>query len=130
MFLTWWGNIVCMVHNTNLIGQVLSNLPMVAKLEDLCWSLYFYFSSSLKQHLELNKFIEIVKTVRLKILKNVKIWRMSMLEPLKQVMAKFKTLVVKMSQQNPSIVQVSSNFDILFYIHTYWPCLVYCHCWR
>jgi hypothetical protein len=42
-----------------------------------------------------------------------------MLEPLKQVMAKFKTLVVKMSQQNPSIVQVSSNFDILFYIHTY-----------
>jgi hypothetical protein len=50
-----------------------------------------------------NKLGKIVKTMRLKILKNVKIQWISILEPLKQV--KYKALIVKMSQDNPSIAQ-------------------------
>jgi hypothetical protein len=52
--------------------QILSNLAMVATLEDLPQYLYFYISSSPKWHLEFTKLVEIVKTRGLKILKNVK----------------------------------------------------------
>jgi hypothetical protein len=38
----------CMAQKTNLVVQALSNLLMVAKLEDLRQSLYYYFSSSPK----------------------------------------------------------------------------------
>jgi len=41
-----------------------------------------------------------------------------MLEPLKRIMAKYKTLILKILQEDPSIVQARLNFDILFYIHT------------
>ncbi len=52
----------CMAHRTNLAIQVLSNLPMVAKLEDLLQSLYFYFSNSPKHHLEFTKLAKMVET--------------------------------------------------------------------
>jgi hypothetical protein len=62
-----------MAHKMNLVIQVLSNVPMVAKLEDLLQSLYSYYSSSWKQHLEFTKFVKIVETLGLKILRNVQI---------------------------------------------------------
>jgi hypothetical protein len=59
----------CMAHQTNLVVQVLSNLPMVAKSEDLLQSLYFYFSNSPKHQLKFHfKLAEIMETRRLKIL--------------------------------------------------------------
>jgi hypothetical protein len=51
-----------MAHQTNLAVQVLLNLPMVAKLENLLQSLYFYFSSSFERHLEFTKLVKIVET--------------------------------------------------------------------
>jgi hypothetical protein len=51
-----------MAHKTNLVVQVFSNLLMVVKLEELLQSLYFYFSSSSKQHLEFTKLLEIMET--------------------------------------------------------------------
>jgi hypothetical protein len=51
----------CMAHKTYFVVQVLFNLLIVAKLENLLQSLYSYFSNSLKQHLEFNKLIEIVE---------------------------------------------------------------------
>ncbi len=69
---------------------------MVAKLEDLSQSLYFYFSSSPKCHLEFTKLVEMVE-IGLKILQNVSIWWISMLKPLRQVMVEYKILIVKMS---------------------------------
>jgi hypothetical protein len=62
----------CMVHRTNLVMQTLFNLPIMGKLEDLLHSLYVYFSSSLKRHLEFNKLAKIVEIKIIKILKNVK----------------------------------------------------------
>jgi len=53
-----------MAHKTNLVVQALLDLPMVVKLEEFLQSLYFYFSSSLKQHLEFIKLLEIVENKR------------------------------------------------------------------
>jgi hypothetical protein len=52
----------CMAHRTNLAVQVLSNLPIVSKLEDLFQSLYAYISSSPKHHLEFIKLAKIIET--------------------------------------------------------------------
>ncbi len=50
-----------MAHPTNLVVQVLLNLPMVAKLENLLQALYSYFSNSLEHHLEFIKLVEILE---------------------------------------------------------------------
>jgi hypothetical protein len=68
-----------MAHRTNLVVQALSNLLMVVKLEKLLQSLYSYFSSSPKQHLEFTKLLEIVKTRGLKILQNVNFFWISLI---------------------------------------------------
>ncbi len=73
---------------------------MAARLEELLQSLPSYFSSSLKWHLEFTKLVKIVETGGLKILQNVKIHWISMLEPLKCVLAKYKTLILKMAHDN------------------------------
>jgi len=57
-----------MAHRTKVVVQAFLDLPMVVNLEKLLQSLWFYFFSSPKQHLEFNKLIEIVETWRLKIL--------------------------------------------------------------
>jgi hypothetical protein len=80
-----------MACKTNLLVQILSNLPMVAKLEDLL------------QSLEFTKLANIMEKIGLRILQNVRTWWISMLEPLKRVMAKYKTLIMKISQDNASI---------------------------
>jgi hypothetical protein len=61
-----------MAHMTNFVIQALLNLPMVAKLEKLLQSLYSYFFNSLKCHLKFTKFVEILETWGLKIVRNVK----------------------------------------------------------
>ncbi len=50
-----------------------TNIPMVAKVEDLLQSLHIYFSSSPKRHLEFIQLAKIVEIGRLKILQNVEI---------------------------------------------------------
>jgi hypothetical protein len=92
---------------------------MVGKLQELFQSLYSYFSSSLKWHLESIELVEIMKTKGLKSLRNAKTQWISMLEPLKHVLAKYKTLIVKMSLDNPSIVQTRLNLDLVCDIHTF-----------
>jgi hypothetical protein len=61
-----------MPRRTNVV-QGLSNLPIVAMLEDLLQSLYSYFFNSLNQHLEFTKFVKIMDIWGLKNLRNVKI---------------------------------------------------------
>ncbi len=75
----------CMAHETNLVMQSLSSMPMVSKLENLFQSLYGYFSSSLKHHLEFTKLAKIVEIKGLKVLLNVKTRWINMLPLLKKV---------------------------------------------
>jgi hypothetical protein len=102
IFPTWWRQ-HCMVHKTNLIVQVLFNSLVVTKFKDLFHSLYSWFSSSLKWHLESNNLVVIVEIIGLKILKNVKSWWL--LEPLKHVLAKYQTMIMKMSKDSLSIAK-------------------------
>ncbi len=41
-----------------------------------------------------------------------------MLEPLKQFLVEYKTLIMKMAQENLSIIQARLNLDLIFDIHT------------
>lgn len=58
-------------HKTNLVVEALSNLRLVQKLENLCKSLYSYFSNSPKRQLEFTTLAEGVKTEDLKSLNKV-----------------------------------------------------------
>ena len=90
----------CMAHITNLIIEPLSNLPLVSKIESLCKSMHSYFLHLPKWHLEFTKLTEIVETKGLKIMNNVKTRWISLLEPLKYVLDKYKTLIVKMYEES------------------------------
>ena len=52
----------CMAHRTNLAVQPLSDLPVVAKLENFCQAMYAFFSVSSKRHLEFQELADIVET--------------------------------------------------------------------
>jgi hypothetical protein len=69
---------------------------MVFKLEDLFQSLYKYFSSFPKHHLEFTKLAEIMEIEGQKVIQNVKRRWISMLAPLKRVGKEYKTLIAKM----------------------------------
>lgn len=86
----------CMAHITSLIVIVLSKLPLVSYIEFMLWFLYSFFAHSLKKFMECCKFAKILQSKGFKFLKNVKTHRISMLSPLKCVMAEYKSLIVKM----------------------------------
>jgi hypothetical protein len=128
----------CMAHRTNLAVEPLSNLPMVEKLETLCQALYNYFTMSSKKHLEFQKLADIVETEGRRLLKNVKTRWISLLEPLRRVLAEYKTLVVKMCEDSavkePALIpkqqasreSAKRNLDLLCDISTLLtlPCLM------
>jgi hypothetical protein len=51
-----------MVHNTNLVGQTLSELSLVSKIEFFMASMYNYFVHNLKWAFKANKVAEILQT--------------------------------------------------------------------
>jgi len=69
-------------HKTNLAIQILLHLQMIIRLEGLIYTLYNYFSNSLKRHLEFTKLVKLMETKSAKILKNGKTNWISMLSPL------------------------------------------------
>lgn len=60
----------CMAHQTSLVSSSLSNLSIVAKLEDLVIQAYNFFANSPKRHLELYSLATLVETKGLKLVKN------------------------------------------------------------
>jgi hypothetical protein len=69
---------------------------MVCKLENLFKTLYAYFNKNSLKHLEFNKLIKILKNQSNKLMKNVKIRWVSILELTKRKMNEYCILVVKM----------------------------------
>jgi hypothetical protein len=65
----------------------LGDLIVVAKIEGFMLNMYDYFNHSPKKNLEFQKLAQTLKTKGNKILKNVKTRWMSMLDPLKRIMA-------------------------------------------
>jgi hypothetical protein len=90
----------CVSHRTNLAVKELSNLPVIAKIENLLQSLYSYFARSPKRHLEFTKLAVVMETKGLKIIRNIKTRWLSMLSPLKRVISEYRTLVQKMQEDS------------------------------
>jgi hypothetical protein len=76
--------------------QTLLGFPLVKRIESLLQTLRAYFAHSFRQHLNFTKLVEVMETKGNKIICNVKTRWISMLSLVKRVLAKHKTLLVKM----------------------------------
>jgi len=81
---------------TNLTVVVLSKLPLVSHIEFMLQSLYSFFAYNPKKFLEFTKLAKTLEMIGLKLLENVKTHWISMLSPLKCILAEYKSSVVKM----------------------------------
>jgi hypothetical protein len=117
-----------MANKINLVVLVFSNLLMVSKLEDFFIVLVCFFLSSLKHHMEFPKVVVIMETKGFKVLKKIQIQWISMLEPLKWILTKYKMLIVKMTQDNISVAQARLNINLFCDLHTLLTLLNVC--WR
>jgi hypothetical protein len=73
----------------------------------------YMFHSKPKQQLEFQKLTKVMETKRNKILINVRIRWINMLSRVKRVMAKYRTLLIKMAFDMPNKVKVITNLDHL-----------------
>jgi len=102
-----------MVHMTNITIVVLSKLPLVSRIEFMLHSLYSFFAHNLKKFLKFTKLAKKLENKRLYLLRNVKACWISMLGPLKCVLAQYKSLVVKMHSNYEKNKSIHDNFELL-----------------
>jgi hypothetical protein len=100
-------------HRTNLAVKTLSSLVVINRIEDLIQSLHSYFARSPKQHLEFVKLAEVLETKGLKILRQVKTRWLSMMSPAIKVMNEYRTLVVKMMEDQDDVESAKTSFHHL-----------------
>jgi hypothetical protein len=81
----------CMAHCINLAMQTLSKLPLMSHLENLLQTLHSYFAHSPKRHLNFIKLEKFMCIRQNKILQNVKTRWISMFNPIKKMIAQYKT---------------------------------------
>ena len=112
LYLTWWL-VFLQFHRTNLAVKTLSSLPVVNRIEDLLQTLHSYFARSPKRHLEFVKLAEILETKGLKILRQVKTRWLSMMSPAIRVMNEYRTLVVKMMEDQQDVESAKISFQHL-----------------
>jgi hypothetical protein len=123
--LTCWAGFL-QSHRTNLAVNTLSNLAVVNRIEDLIQSLHSYFTRSPKRHLEFVNLAEVLETKGLKILRQVKTRWLSMISPAIRVMNEYKTLVVKMMEDQDDMESAKTSFHHLIDVQIVvsLPCLV------
>jgi hypothetical protein len=94
-------------------------------IEGMLQSLYAFFSQNPKV-LEIMNLVKTLETKGLKLLQNIKIRWMSMLSPLKHVLGKYKSLVVKMHTNARNNKLAWENLDLLCDIELvfYLPCIL------
>ncbi len=102
-----------MVHRTNLAIVVFSKMPIMSHIETMLQSLYTFFVHSPKKFLEFVKLVETLATKGQKLLRNVKMRWISMLNPLKCIMSKYKSLIMKMHLDS-SKTKAAQNNLVLF----------------
>ena len=105
-----------MVDQNNLVMQCLSDLEVVARIETLLAALHKYFSKYPKHHLGLKKLVELHESKSKKILENIKMIWISMLNPLKRVFSEYRTLLVNMYSDylvKPTILAAKINYELM-----------------
>jgi hypothetical protein len=91
----------CVAHRTNMVVLVLNKLSLVAHIEGMLQSLYVFFPHSQKKVLEFLTLAKILEIKGLKLLRIIKTLGISMFNPFKQLLAKYKSMVVKMYVDAP-----------------------------
>jgi len=107
-----------MAHHTNLAVQTFSNLPLDSCIEILLKYLYGYFNHMLKMHLEFTKWARIMEIKGNKILWNIKITWISMINPIKCVLSVYYILLMKMAPYAPTIPFAKANLYLLIDVET------------
>ena len=107
--------VYCVAHRTNLCVQMLSAVPVVHNMEELCQLVYTYFSKSPKRHLEFLILVDLMKTKGNRVLQNVQTQWIFCLGPIQQLLQQYQPLLMKMGldgvdEQGSAAVK---NFDIL-----------------
>ena len=83
-----------------MVVEAFSDLPVVARIEEMLGSLYAFFAHSPKRHLEFVKLAEVMQSKGLKILNNIQTRWINMLSPVVRVMNEYRVLLVKMSMDS------------------------------
>jgi len=86
----------CMAHRCNLAAKSLSVLPIFATIEQVIQKIHSYFSKSPKRLSEYQKLAEDLELKGLKPLLQVTTRWVSLLEPLRRLLAEYRTLLAKM----------------------------------
>lgn len=81
---------------SNLVVKTLANYPMIARLEGLFQSVYFYFCRSHKQHSELQKLADLIETKANKMVRNVDTRWIFIRSPAQRIKSEYNTLFMKM----------------------------------
>ncbi len=107
-------------HWINFAIEIFSNLPLDFQIENLLQCLYGYFSHSPKRNLKFIKLVEIMDTKGNKILCNIKIKWISMINLVKWVLFEYCTLLIKMALNATIIPSTQSNLSFLIDVETCW----------
>lgn len=109
----------CCAHMTNLAFEKLDKLAIVSRLEHLCNSLYAYFASSPKRHLEYQKLAGLTGTEGNKLLRNNKTRWISLLLPMQRVLAEYKTLIAKLGEDSSSGAGAKATLTLMLDLQTF-----------
>jgi hypothetical protein len=90
----------CHAHKLNLVVKTLSHLAIFHAIEELMRISYAYFAHSPKIYTEYKSFADTIDTKGLKLLKNVTTRKMSLFEPMRRILSKFRTILGKMEMDN------------------------------
>jgi hypothetical protein len=87
----------CWAHKLNLAFKALGNLDIMHAIEDLLKVAHSYFAYSPKKFAEFHSLAQTMETKGLKLLKNVPTRWVSLIEPLRRLLAEYRSLIAKMN---------------------------------
>ena len=89
----------CVAHRCNLAFKALSKHGVFTVIEKTLAAAHAYFSKSPKRYIEFTKLAELTETKGLKMLKSVETRWVSLIEPLRRLLAEYRTLMYKLYRE-------------------------------
>lgn len=119
----------CHAHRLQLAVKTLSDMLCMQSIEKVLAKTYNYFAHSPKRHHEFVKLAEVMETKGVRLLKNVKTRWVSMIEPLRRLLAQYRLVMAKMIEDidDNKDAKVSLIAILIFFLEVL--LLVYCCCW-
>ena len=111
----------CVAHRCNLTFKALSKHGVFVAIEKVLAAAHTYFSKSPKRYLEFKKLAELTETKGLKMLKSVETRWVSLIEPMRRLLAEYRTLMYKLYREEElkDITLVSFHHASSFYSHCF-----------